>query len=60
MEKRENIDIGVALLTIRDICRNNIGCVNCPMEYFCYRYFIAAPYKWNSEAIPKLDVNLEY
>ena len=60
MKKYEHIDIGAALLTIRDICRNSIGCVNCPMEYFCYKHFIAAPYKWNSETIPKLDVKIEH
>lgn len=60
MEKRENINIGVALLAIMEICIINNECVNCPMHYFCYDYFKVDPCKWPVDCVPKLNVNIEY
>ena len=60
MENSENIDIGVALLTIMEFCIINNECVNCPMHYFCYTYFKVAPCELAVGSVPKLNVNIEY
>lgn len=59
MEKREIIDIGVALLSIMEICIIT-ECSNCPMLYLCRNYFKVDPCNWDVNSIIKLALNLEY
>lgn len=46
MEKCGHINIGVALLSIMEICILNKECTNCPMFNFCYEYFKVDPVQW--------------
>lgn len=58
MEKRENLDIGIALLSIMEICIIK-ECSNCPMNNFCRKYFKVVPCNWEVNSIPKLNVHFE-
>ena len=58
MEKCGHINIGVALLSIMEICILNKECTNCPMFNFCYEYFKVDPVQLDIDSVPQLDVKI--
>ena len=52
----EKIHIGIALLLIKEICRSNEKCKNCPMIDMCTKELSKAPMHWNNDNIPNIGV----
>lgn len=50
----EKIYIGIALLLIKEICKSNETCENCPMIDMCTKELSRHPMHWNSDNIPNI------
>lgn len=48
--------IGFALLLIKEICKSNETCKNCPMFDMCTKELIKDPRDWNNDNIPNIAV----
>lgn len=50
------IHIGIALLVIKEICKSNETCKNCPMNIMCANELSKDPKHWDVENIPNIGV----